>query len=104
MDADKAHDSRGFDPWARKIPHATGQLSLCATTTEARVLLSPYSATREVIAMRSRVLHLERSSCSPHLEKSPCSSEDPVQAKRNKYVKNKKEKGSDKSTIIKRFL
>ena len=53
MDADKAHDSREFDPWARKIPHATGQLSLCATTTEAHVLLSPYSAIREVIAMRS---------------------------------------------------
>ena len=23
-----------FDPWSRKISHATGQLSLCATTTE----------------------------------------------------------------------
>ena len=23
-----------FDPWSRKIPHASGQLSLCATTTE----------------------------------------------------------------------
>ena len=23
-----------FDPWYRKIPHATGKLSLCATTTE----------------------------------------------------------------------
>ncbi|KAJ8787868.1 hypothetical protein J1605_005672 [Eschrichtius robustus] len=24
----------GFDPWSRKIPHATEQLSLCARTTE----------------------------------------------------------------------
>ena len=24
----------GFDPWSRKSSHATGQLSLCATTTE----------------------------------------------------------------------
>ena len=27
----------GFKPWSRKIPHATEQLSPCATTTEARV-------------------------------------------------------------------
>ena len=26
----------GFDPWSGKIPHAAEQLSLCATTTEAR--------------------------------------------------------------------
>ena len=25
----------GFEPWSGKIPHATEQLSLCATTTEA---------------------------------------------------------------------
>ena len=25
----------GFDPWSRKIPSASGQLSPCATTTEA---------------------------------------------------------------------
>ena len=24
----------GFEPWSRKIPHATEQLSPCATTTE----------------------------------------------------------------------
>jgi len=24
----------GFDPWSRKLPHAAGQLSLCATTSE----------------------------------------------------------------------
>ena len=26
----------GFEPWSRKIPHATEQLSPCATTTEGR--------------------------------------------------------------------
>ena len=26
-----------FDPWFRNISHAAGQLSLCSTTTEARV-------------------------------------------------------------------
>ena len=25
-----------FNPWSGKIPHATGQLSSCASTTEAR--------------------------------------------------------------------
>ena len=29
-----------FEPWSRKIPHATEQLSLCATTTEP-ALYSP---------------------------------------------------------------
>ena len=28
----------GFDPWSGKIPHATEQLSLRATSTEARAL------------------------------------------------------------------
>ena len=54
-----------FDPWSRKIPHATEQLNPCATTTEP-VLWSlgaanteahmPYSlgsATREATAVRS---------------------------------------------------
>ena len=27
---------QGFYPWSRKIPHALEQLTLCATTTEAR--------------------------------------------------------------------
>ena len=28
----------GFDPWSRKVPHAIGQLSLEATTTEPMYL------------------------------------------------------------------
>ena len=43
----------GFDPWVGKIPHASGQLSLCATATEAHMPLNPCSATRETTAMRS---------------------------------------------------
>ena len=36
----------GFDSWCRKMPHAMGQLSLCATTTEP-VLWSLWVATTE---------------------------------------------------------
>ena len=35
----------GFDPWSGKILRATGQLSLCATTTEAHASWSPRSTT-----------------------------------------------------------
>ena len=52
----------GFHAWSRKIPHATGQLSPCPTTTEAHTSKSPRSATREAAAMRS--LHTTRE--SPH--------------------------------------
>ena len=31
---DNAGDT-GSDPWSRKIPHATGPVSPCATTTDA---------------------------------------------------------------------
>ena len=36
----------GFEPWSGKIPHATEQLSPCATTTEP-VLWSPQATTTE---------------------------------------------------------
>ena len=54
-----------FNPWSRKIPHAAGQLSLCATTSKLErprahelpllkpVLQSLCSATRETTAVRS---------------------------------------------------
>ena len=35
----------GFHAWSRKIPHATGQLSPCSTTTEAHMSKSPHSTT-----------------------------------------------------------
>ena len=50
----------GFDPYSRKIPHATGQLSQYAAspepgaaTAEANVLYSPCSVTRGAARMRS---------------------------------------------------
>ena len=43
----------GFNPWSGKIPHAVGQLSLCATTTVSWVPQSPCSITREATAMKS---------------------------------------------------
>ena len=43
----------GFHAWSRKIPHATGQLSPCTTTTEARMSKCPGSTTGEAAAMRS---------------------------------------------------
>ena len=29
-----AGDTEGFDPWSKKIPHAAGNQSLCATATD----------------------------------------------------------------------
>ena len=76
-----------------KIPHATGQLSPCTTTTElvlrsprvstteALALYSLHSATREATMMRS--LHTARKSspCSLQLEKAPASHQRPSAAK-----------------------
>ena len=42
-----------FNLWSEKIPHPTGQLSPCTTTTEACIPYSPCSPTREAMAMRS---------------------------------------------------
>ena len=38
---------QGFYPWLRKIPHALGQLSLCAIIHDPHAPKSPCSATRE---------------------------------------------------------
>ena len=46
-----------FDPWSRKIPHATGQRSLCATNTEAWVLWNVCSATRERPCTATKTQH-----------------------------------------------
>lgn len=32
------HMGHEFDPWSEEIPHATGQLNPCATTTEPHML------------------------------------------------------------------
>ena len=44
---------QGFSSCSGKIPHAEGQLSPCATTSEACGPYSPSSATKEATAMRS---------------------------------------------------
>ena len=44
----------GFDPWSRRIPHATEQLSPLTTTTESRVVLdyqSPHAKITEPISL-----------------------------------------------------
>ena len=66
-----------FDPWSKKFIHAQGQLSLCATATEAHTL-GPGS-TREASAVRS--------SCTATREELACSSEDSAQPK-NKVKEN----------------
>ena len=42
-----------FNSWSGKIPHDSGQLSPCATTTEACMPWSPCSRTREATTVRS---------------------------------------------------
>ena len=51
-----------FEPWSRKIPHATEQLSPCATTTEPDEpqLLSPHATTTEARTSRARALQQEK--------------------------------------------
>ncbi|KAJ8794086.1 hypothetical protein J1605_019078 [Eschrichtius robustus] len=49
----------GFEPWSGKIPHASEQLSLCATTTEP-VLQSPRGTTPEAQAPRACALQQEK--------------------------------------------
>ena len=60
----------GFNPWSGKIPRAKGQLSPCATTTEARVPYSPSSTTTEATAMRRLHTTMKRSPCPSQLEKA----------------------------------
>ena len=86
----------GFDPWSGKIPHAAGQLSLCATTidpvlwslgaatAEAQVPESPCSMIREPTTMRSTQRATGEQSLLAATRESPGSSEDSAQPKINK--------------------
>ena len=49
----------GFNPWSGKIPHATEQLSPCATTTEP-ALWSSCATTTEARAPRARAPQQEK--------------------------------------------
>ena len=89
-----------FDPWSGKIPHASEQLSPCATTTEpgkphywAQVLqlLNPeHPRARAPQREKPRqweacTLQLERWAPIPVMRESPCSHEDPAQPKLNQF-------------------
>ena len=58
-----------FNPWSRKIPHAMGQLSLCATTPEA-VCLEPMLVNKRNHCGEKPTHQLESSPCSPQLGKA----------------------------------
>ena len=62
-----------FDPWSGKIPHAAGQLSPCATTTEP-MLWSPPAASTEPVCPRAHVQQQanppQREARAPQLESS----------------------------------
>ena len=61
-----------FDLWSRKIPHASGKLSIspCTTTTEVPPTWSPCSTTREVTAIRNLHTSTKSSLHSQQLEKA----------------------------------
>ena len=74
-----------FDPWSRKIPYASGQLSPWATTTEAWVPKNPRSATRSHCSEKP----------APQLESSPHSLQVEkvcMQQRRLRAVKKEKER------------
>ena len=80
----------GFDPWSRKISHASEQLSPCAT------ILKPLHPKACALQQGKQPQweahpswHLESSSHSPKLEKSPSTNEDPAQPKMNKIKKKR---------------
>ena len=67
-----------FHPWSGKIPHAMGQLSLCATTTES-VLQSLQFTTSEASMPEVSALQLESSPLLAVTRESLSGNEDPVQ-------------------------
>ena len=80
-----ASTGNGFNSWSRKIPHALGQLSPCATTTDTKSLEQ-----REALAW-----HLENRVAHRNWRKCVHSNKDPVLPKINKYInpKRKENKG-----------
>ena len=67
-----------FHPWSGKIPHAMGQLSLYATTTES-VLQSLQFTTSEASMPEVSALQLESSPLLAATRESLSGNEDPVQ-------------------------
>ena len=55
-----AMPGHGFDPWSRKIPHASGQLSSCATTTEDWGPRAHATQQEKLLPWQAHALQLEK--------------------------------------------
>ena len=85
----------GFDPWSRKIPHASGQLSRCGTTPEPEWChyWNPHTLEPVLCNKRSHGSETPRTSnqrVAPALHKEsekPTNQQRPNIAKINKYIK-----------------
>ena len=91
-----ANARHGFDPWSGKIPHATEQVSLCATTAKPS-LQGPPAATTEAHVPRACALQEEElpqeACCRPHLpqlEKSPDEATKTQCSKNKQFFKKEK--------------
>ena len=71
------HRGPGFDLWSGKFLHAVGQLSLGATSTEARAPRA--RALQEKPRSERAAHHSQRVAPGPGHEESPHSSQGPVQ-------------------------
>ena len=74
----------GFDPWSGKIPHATRQLSLCATTTEPACPTSCALQQREATAVRNPCTAIREYPQLTATRQSPCTARRPSTAKKKK--------------------
>ena len=85
-----AGDKGSIPGWGTKIPHAIGQLNLCATTREAHMLqlLSPCTL--------QPVLPSKRSPCTA-TSKSPCA---PKKTQHSQKLKKKKKKELETSFVF----
>ena len=88
----------GFNPRSGNIPHTTKQLSPCATTIGS-VLWSPEAATTEPMCGDSWSPHVLEpvvtgEARTLHVEKSPCSSEDPAQPNTHTHTHTHTQKAS----------
>ena len=71
-----------FDPWSEKIPHATGEPSLCTTTPEA--------PQEKSLQWEAYTLQLETNPCSLQVEKA-CTQQQRPSTDKNKLNKCKAE-------------
>ena len=88
----------GFDPWARKIPHAKEQQSVhndwaCALKPGSDNYCARMLQLLKPASPKAHALEQEkppsRETCALRLEKSQCSNKDPAQPKINKIKKIK---------------